>query len=82
MSPAFSVDILGPSGMFVLKRDHMANCQPPEPSENESGAAALTDRDFQQIVTILRGHVMGVGAVDGWEEEDYEVDDFDEDNAF
>lgn len=81
MSPAFSVDILGPSGKFVLKRDHMGNCQPPVTSENESGAA-LTDRDFQQIVTILRGHVMGVGAVDGWEEMEYEVDDFDEDNAF
>ncbi|CAI8605151.1 unnamed protein product [Vicia faba] len=80
LSPAFSVDILGPSGMFVLKRDRMANCQPPEPSENESGAAlTLADRDFQQIVTILRGHVMGVGAMDGWEEEEYEVD---EDNAF
>ncbi|KAK2415104.1 F-box protein [Trifolium repens] len=80
LSPAFTVDILGPSGMFVLKRDHRANCQPSVTSENESGAM-ITDGDFQQIVTILRGHVMGIGPVDGWDEEEYEIDDFDEDNV-
>lgn len=29
LSPAFSVDILEPSGMFVLKRDRLANYPPP-----------------------------------------------------
>ncbi|PNY13005.1 cyclin-like protein/F-box protein [Trifolium pratense] len=79
LSPAFTVDILGPSGMFVLKRDHRANCQPSATSEDESGEIT-TDGDFQQIVDILRGHAMGIGAVDGWDEEEYEVDDFVEDD--
>nr|AFK39809.1 unknown [Lotus japonicus] len=83
LSPAFSVDILEPSGMFVLKCDR--NYQPPATSEEESGANS-TDymqrglRDFQQIVTILRGHVIGV-VEDDWDEEEYEADDFEEEYA-
>jgi len=80
LSPAFTVDILGPSGMFVLKRNHQPNCQPTATSENES-EAIITDRNFRQIVTILRAQVMGVEAMDIWDEEEYDVDDdFDEDN--
>lgn len=83
MSRAFSVDIMGPSGMFVLKSD----CQPPVPSENESGSIS-TDyvhrglRDIQQIVTILHRHAMEVAVEDDdWDEEDYEADDFEADYA-
>lgn len=79
LSPAFTVDILGPSGMFVLKRNHGPNCQPTVTSENQS-EAIITDRNFRQIVNILRAQVMGVEAMDGWDEDEYEVDDdFDED---
>ncbi|AES80055.1 cyclin-like F-box protein [Medicago truncatula] len=80
LSPAFTVDVLGPSGMFVLKRNHRPNCQPTVTSENES-EAIITDRHFRQIVTILRAQVMGVEPMDGWDEDEYEIDDdFDENN--
>ncbi|KAK7294996.1 hypothetical protein RJT34_17898 [Clitoria ternatea] len=84
LSPPFSVDILEPSGVFVLKRDQLANCQPLMTSENDSQAIPAHHmrrglRDFQHIVTILRGHI---GVVeDDWDEEEYEVDDFEEEYA-
>ncbi|XP_027350170.1 F-box protein At4g00755 [Abrus precatorius] len=82
LSPPFSVEILEPSGMFVLKRDQLANCQPLITSGNESQAISADYmqrglRDFQQIVTILRGHVVGV-VEDDWDEDEYEVDDYEE----
>lgn len=85
LSPAFSVEILDPSGMFVLKRDQRVKCEPHATSDDESGIlnenVRRELRDFRRVVNILRGHVMGIGAEDGWDEEDYEDDDFDEDVA-
>lgn len=70
--------------MFVLKSDMLASCQPSATSENESGEVSTGYmqrglRDFQQIVTILRGHVIGV-VEDEWDDEDYQYggDDFEE----
>ncbi|KAK7340194.1 hypothetical protein VNO77_20890 [Canavalia gladiata] len=85
LSPPFSVEILEPSEMFVLKRDQLANCLPPMTSENESQAisADYMQRglgDIQQFVTILRGHVVGV-VEDVWDEDEYDVDDFEEEYA-
>lgn len=83
LSPPFSVDILQPSGMFVLKRDQLANYQPSMTSENESGEISAEQRglrDFRHIVTLLRGQIVGV-VDDDWDEEDYEVDDFEEEYA-
>lgn len=84
MTPAFSVEIRNPpSGMFVLKCDHLAKCHTQPTSSNESHAMS-TDyvqrrlRDVQQIVTMLQGNVVGiVEEEDDWDDED-EVDDFEE----
>ncbi|XP_020219016.1 F-box protein At4g00755 isoform X2 [Cajanus cajan] len=83
LSPAFNADILDPSGNFVLKRDQMANCQPVITSGNESQEISAEHRglrDFRNIVTILRGQVVGIGE-DDWDEEEYEIDDFEEEYA-
>ncbi|XP_019413765.1 PREDICTED: F-box protein At4g00755-like [Lupinus angustifolius] len=83
LSPAYSVEILEPSGRFVLKSDQLARCQPLLPSEEESGAISTDHmpvglRDFPHIVNILQEHVIGVVEHD-WDE--YEVDDFEEEYA-
>ncbi|KAK7374193.1 hypothetical protein VNO80_07620 [Phaseolus coccineus] len=79
LSPPFNVDILQPSGMFVLKRDQLANHQPVVTSGNESQDVSDEQRrlgDIQRIVTILRAQ--GVGVVeDDWDEDEYDIDDFD-----
>lgn len=54
--------------MFVLKRDQLARCQFLPTSEN----------DVPQIATILgEEHLVGVVEHD-WDEDEYEVDDFEE----
>lgn len=79
LSPPFNVDILQPSGMFVLKRDQLANHQPVVTSGNESQDVSDEQRglgDIQRIVTILRAQ--GVGVVeDEWDEDEYDIDDID-----
>lgn len=87
LSPAFSVEILEPSGMFVLKNDQKAMCRGS--SENESGGIStdyVQREDFRHMFTLARGQLMGIGFVeDDWdeeeEEEEYEADDFEEDYA-
>ncbi|CAJ1816717.1 unnamed protein product [Sphenostylis stenocarpa] len=84
LSPPFSVNILQPSGMFVLKRDQLANHQPVVKSGNESEDVSVEPRgmrDYQQIVTIMRGQVVGF-VEDEWDEEEYDIDDFDPEQAF
>ena len=83
MSPPFNVDILQPSGMFVLKRDQLADHQPVVTSGNESqeiSAEQREVRDFQHIVTILSGQALGI-VEDEWDEEEFDVDDFDPEYA-
>ncbi|RDX83211.1 F-box protein [Mucuna pruriens] len=83
LSPPFNVDILEPSGMFVLKRDQLANYQPVMTSGNESQEILADERgpnDFRQIVTLFREQVVGL-MEDDWDEEEYEVDDFDPEYA-
>ncbi|TKY65516.1 F-box protein [Spatholobus suberectus] len=83
LSPAFNVDNLEASGMFVLQRDRLANYQPVMTSENESQEISAEQggpREFRQIVPILRGQEVGV-VEDDWDEEEYEVDDFEEEDA-
>jgi len=79
LSPPFNVEILEPSGMFVLKRDQLANHQPVLTSGNESEDASEEPRimrDIQRIVTILRAQGVGV-LEDEWDDEEYDIDDFD-----
>lgn len=83
LSPPFNVDILQPSGMFVLKRDQLADHQPVVTSGNESqeiSAEQREVRDFQHIVTILSGQALGI-VEDEWDEEEFDVDDFDPEYA-
>ena len=82
MSPPFNVDILQPSGMFVLKRDQLANHQSVVTSGNESQEILAEQRelrDYQHIVTIFRGQALGI-VEDEWDEEEYD-DDFDPEYA-
>ncbi|XP_004492681.1 F-box protein At4g00755-like [Cicer arietinum] len=84
LSPAFSVEILDPSGMFVLKRDQRAKCEPHATSDDESGMLnenLLREfRDFRRL--LMWEHVMRIGAENGWDEEDYANGDFDFDFGF
>ncbi|KAL1360330.1 hypothetical protein HN51_005697 [Arachis hypogaea] len=86
LSPAFNVEILDPTGRFLLKSDHLARGQTLMAFENEP--AGMYDnfmvrglRDFPQIVTILRGHMGGVVVEDDWDGDEYEVDDIEEEYA-
>ncbi|KAG4992753.1 hypothetical protein AAZX31_09G243200 [Glycine max] len=82
LSPPFNVDILQPSGMFVLKRDQLANHQSVVTSGNESQEILAEQRelrDYQHIVTIFRGQALGI-VEDEWDEEEYD-DDFDPEYA-
>lgn len=70
LSPAFSVDIIEPSGKFALKA--LSYTQPSLP---ENGSRPLPDellegrvRDLEQIVNLLRGQ--GVVVEYDWNEED------------
>ncbi|KAI4354983.1 hypothetical protein L6164_003802 [Bauhinia variegata] len=79
--PAFSAEILEPSGKFVLKKDQLATCHPLAIlSENESDAISNDVqrrlRDFQQIVNMLQENAMEIGDV--WDEEEDEVDEFED----
>lgn len=69
--------------MFVLKRDQLADHQPVVTSGNESqeiSAEQREVRDFQHIVTILSGQALGI-VEDEWDEEEFDVDDFDPEYA-
>ena len=86
LSPAFNVEILEPSGTFLLKRDQLAKC--PTLMAYEKDSIAIYDnfmgrglQDFPHIVTVWRGQVGGVVVEDDWDEEEYEVDDFEEEFA-
>ncbi|KAK7256701.1 hypothetical protein RIF29_30158 [Crotalaria pallida] len=85
LSPAFSVEILDPSGLFELKSGKQARCQHLLNSAKESGTNSYDNvqmalRDFPQIVNILREHVVGLVEHE-WDEEEYEGDDFEEEYA-
>ncbi|KAI4328731.1 hypothetical protein L6164_021064 [Bauhinia variegata] len=83
--PAFSVEILEPSGNVVLKKDHLATCRPYSIlSGNESNAISngyyvrRQLRDFQQVVNMLQGNVMEVVEDHVWDEEEDEVDELED----
>ncbi|KAK7394840.1 hypothetical protein VNO78_15381 [Psophocarpus tetragonolobus] len=83
LSPPFNVDILHPSGMFVLKRDQLANRQSVVTSGNEF-QEILADqrgpRDIQQMMIMRRGNLVEI-MEDEWDDEEYEIDDLDPEDA-
>jgi hypothetical protein len=74
LSPAFGVEILEPSGKFVLKNDmkHKLHTHPslPEDEPGEISADRLQRRlrDLQHIVNLLQGNVVDVEYEFGEEE--------------
>ena len=78
MSPVFSIEILDPSGNFVLKSDHLAKCQTqPQPAFSRNKFYAIST--FQQMRTMLQDNVEVVENI--WDEEDEETDELEEDYA-
>lgn len=67
LSPAFGVEILGPSGNFVLLQNKLVKFhdQPNEPVGNAARLVRSSARDLQHIVNILRGNL--VEPIDGFE---------------
>lgn len=67
MSPPFNVEILQPSGIFVLKRDQLASEEPK------------IVRDIRRLVTILQAR--GVGVLEWDQDDDDDIYDSDPEYA-
>jgi hypothetical protein len=67
LSPAFGVEILGPSGKFVLLQNKLVKFhdQPNEPVENAALLVRSSARDLRHIVKMLHGNVLE--PIDGFE---------------
>ncbi|KAJ7971866.1 F-box protein [Quillaja saponaria] len=86
LSPAFGVEILEPSGKFVLKNDRLLRCPTQSSlSANEPNAVSADYfqrrvRDLQHIVNLSQGNLEVIEPLE-WDGEEDEDADFEEEYA-